>query len=257
MNGEEFYLNNNLTVIERDGQLLVDSREVKDMIGKEHDQLLRSIRKYIEYLHSAKMQSENYFILSEYLNKRNQPQPHFFLTKMGCELVANKMTGQKGLIFTAKYVEAFNRMEKDLMQPKTELEVLAATVNNMVEQEKRITVIENEQKRIFDLIGLNPSNWRKEINKIIRLIAKESGLSHSAVWSESYKTLEARGKCNLQRRLDNKRNNMKKEGASKTKVEKANFMDIIDEDPKLTEIFLAIVKDMAVKYKVTLKKETA
>ncbi|WP_420977223.1 hypothetical protein [Bacillus vallismortis] len=50
---------------------------------------------------------------------------------------------------------------------------------------------------------------------------------------------------------------MKKEGASKTKVEKANFMDIIDEDPKLTENFLAIVKDMAVMYKVTLKKETA
>ncbi|MCY8319116.1 hypothetical protein MOC71_20945 [Bacillus vallismortis] len=43
-------------------------------------------------------------------------------------------------------------MEKELMQPKTELEVLAATVNNMVQQEKRITVIENEQKRIFDLI---------------------------------------------------------------------------------------------------------
>ncbi len=132
---------------------------------------------------------------------------------MGCEMVANNMIGEKGIIFSPQYVKAFNRMEKELMQPKTELEVLAATVNNMVQQEKRITVIENEQKRIFDLIGLNPSNWRKEINKIIRLIAKESGLSHSAVWSESYKTLETRGKCNLQRRVDNKRNNMKKRGS--------------------------------------------
>ncbi|MCY8546984.1 hypothetical protein [Bacillus vallismortis] len=117
-------------------------------------------------------------------------------------MVANKMIGEKGIIFSTQYVKAFNRMEKELMQPKTELEVLAATVNNMVQQEKRITVIENEQKRIFDLIGLNPSNCRKE-----------SGLSHSAVWSESYKTLETRGKCNLQRRLDNKRNNMKKRGS--------------------------------------------
>ncbi|MEH7714279.1 MULTISPECIES: Rha family transcriptional regulator [Bacillus] len=248
---------NNLTVIEQDGQLLVDSREVAVMIGREHFHLMRDIKNYKEPLVKSNLGFNDFFIESTYKDPLNRSKSHYFLTKMGCEMVANKMIGEKGIIFSAQYVKAFNRMEKELTQPKTELEVLAATVNNMVQQEKRITVIEKEQKRIFDLIGLNPSNWRKEINKIIRLIAKESGLSHSVIWSESYKTLENRGKCNLQRRLDNKRNNMKKEGASKTKVEKANFMDIIDEDAKLTEIFLAIVKDMAVKYKVTLKKETA
>ncbi|KUP30324.1 hypothetical protein AU385_18100 [Bacillus halotolerans] len=248
----------NLTVTEQDGQFLVDSREVAELIGKRHDHLLRDIEGYVTVLsQTPTLGADEYFVKSTYQSGTGKSYKHYLLTKMGCEMVANKMIGEKGIIFSAQYVKAFNRMEKELMQPKTELEVLAATVNNMVQQEKRITVIENEQKRIFDLIGLNPSNWRKEINKIIRLIAKESGLSHSAVWSESYKTLETRGKCNLQRRLDNKRNNMKKEGASKTKVEKANFMDIIDEDPKLTEIFLAIVKDMAVKYKVTFKKETA
>lgn len=249
---------NNLTVTEQDGQFLVDSREVAEMIGKRHDHLLRDIEGYVTVLsQTPTLGADQYFVESTYQSGTGKSYKHYLLTKMGCEMVANKMIGEKGIIFSAQYVKAFNRMEKELMEPKTELEVLAATVNNMVQQEKRITVIENEQKRIFDLIGLNPSNWRKEINKIIRLIAKESGLSHSVIWSESYKTLENRGKCNLQRRLNNKRNNMKKEGASKTKVEKANFMDIIDEDPKLTEIFLAIVKDMAVKYKVTLKKETA
>ncbi|MGG5776080.1 Rha family transcriptional regulator [Bacillus subtilis] len=254
---EGFYWNNNLTVIERDGQLLVDSREVAEMVKKNHKDLLETIRGYENYLISGNFRPTDFFLLSTYKDKLNRDKPCYLITRKGCDMVANKMNGAKGVHFTAAYVTRYEEMEKELMQPKTELEVLAATVNNMVQQEKRITVIENEQKRIFDLIGLNPSNWRKEINKIIRLIAKESGLSHSAVWSESYKTLETRGKCNLQRRLDNKRNNMKKEGASKTKVEKANFMDIIDEDPKLTEIFLAIVKDMAVKYKVTLKKETA
>lgn len=254
---EGFYLSNNLTVIERDGQLLVDSREVKDMLNIRHSDLLEKIDGYLSVLHqNGKFRSDQFFIESSYQAGTGKPYKHYYLTRKGCDMVANKMNGTKGVLFTAHYVTQFEEMEKELKQPQTELEVLAATVNNMVQQEKRITVIENEQKRIFDLIGLNPSNWRKEINKIIRLIAKESGLSHSAAWSESYKTLETRGKCNLQRRLDNKRNNMKKEGASKTKVEKANFMDIIDEDTKLTEIFLAIVKDMAVKYKVTLKKET-
>ncbi|WP_241264920.1 Rha family transcriptional regulator [Bacillus velezensis] len=250
-------MNNNLTVIECDGQLMVDSREVKDMLNMRHADLLEKIDGYIQILENGKLRSLDFFIENSYtVDGNKRPYKYYLLTRKGCDMVANKMNGTKGVLFTAHYVTRFEEMEKELLQPKTELEVLAATVNNMVQQEKRITVIENEQKRIFDLIGLNPSNWRKEINKIIRLIAKESGLSHSIIWSESYKTLETRGKCNLQRRLDNKRNNMKKEGASKTKVEKANFMDIIDEDTKLTEIFLAIVKDMAVKYKVTLKKET-
>lgn len=250
-------MENNLTVIEQDGQLFVDSREVADMIGKKHFHLTRDIEGYVQVLSTnPNLDSMNFFIQSTYMDGKGEDRKRYLLTRKGCDMVANKMNGAKGVLFTAYYVTRFEQMEKELKQPQTELEVLAATVNNMVQQEKRITVIENEQKRIFDLIGLNPSNWRKEINKIIRLIAKESGLSHSVIWSESYKTLENRGKCNLQRRLDNKRNNMKKEGASKTKVEKANFMDVIDEDPKLTEIFLAIVKDMAVKYKVTLKKET-
>lgn len=255
---EEFYLNNNLTVVEQNGQLLVDSREVAEMIGINHSDLLVKIRGYIQILENGKIHSQDFFIEDAYKALgNNKSYKYYLLTRKGCDMVANKTNGTKGVLFTAHYVTRFEQMEKELIQPQTELEVLAATVNNMVQQEKRITVIENEQKRIFDLIRLNPSNWRKEINKIVRLIAKESGLSHSVIWSESYKNLETRGKCKLQRRLDNKRNNMKKEGASKTKVEKANFMDIIDEDPKLTEIFLAIVKDMAVKYKVTLKKETA
>ena len=28
-------------------------------------------------------------------------------TKMGCELLANKLTGEKGILFTAKYVKRF------------------------------------------------------------------------------------------------------------------------------------------------------
>ena len=31
---------------------------------------------------------------------------------MGCEILANKMTGEKGILFTAKYVDRFNEYEK-------------------------------------------------------------------------------------------------------------------------------------------------
>ena len=61
---------------------VIDSREVAEMIGKAHDKLLRDIRGYIEIIsHSPKLESENFFIESEYFNSRNQKQPCYLLTK--------------------------------------------------------------------------------------------------------------------------------------------------------------------------------
>ena len=37
--------------------------------------------------------------------------PCYLLSKMGCEMVANKLTGEKGILFTAAYVKRFNEME--------------------------------------------------------------------------------------------------------------------------------------------------
>jgi hypothetical protein len=50
--------------------------------------------------------------------------PCFLLTKMGCEMVANKLTGEKGVLFTAAYVIEFNRMER--AEHEREIETLKA-----------------------------------------------------------------------------------------------------------------------------------
>lgn len=33
--------------------------------------------------------------------------PNYLITKKGCDMIANKMTGRKGVLFTAVYVSAF------------------------------------------------------------------------------------------------------------------------------------------------------
>ena len=100
-------------------QPTLDSREVAEMVEKQHDQLLRTIRGYIEILDgadSAKLQSQNFFIPSVYLNSQNKEQPCFLITKKGCDLIANKMTGEKGILFTATYVTKFEEMTKQLQR---------------------------------------------------------------------------------------------------------------------------------------------
>lgn len=40
--------------------------------------------------------------------------PSYYLTRKGCDMIANKMTGEKGTLFTAAYVTRFHEMEDEL-----------------------------------------------------------------------------------------------------------------------------------------------
>lgn len=90
----------------------IDSREVAEMVDKQHKDLLRDIRTYIGYLGESKIAPSDFFIESTYVNSQNKEQPCYLLTKQGCEMVANKLTGKKGVVFTARYVQRFNELEK-------------------------------------------------------------------------------------------------------------------------------------------------
>lgn len=104
---------NSLSIINQNGINVTDSREVSEKTGKRHDHLIRDIQGYIKVLDlNPNLGAANFFIPSTYKDINNQERPCYLLTKQGCEMVANKMTGQKGVLFTAEYVQAFNKMEK-------------------------------------------------------------------------------------------------------------------------------------------------
>jgi len=77
---------------------------------------------------------------------------------------------------------------------------------------------------------------------------KLGGFDHiQNVRKESYKQLNARIGVDVDRRLLNKRQRMALEGVCKSKCAKVNYLDIIGEDKKLLETYLAIIKEMAIK----------
>ncbi len=59
------------------------------------------------------MSSPKFFIESNYKSSQGKLLPCYLLTKMGCEFVANKMTGKKGTLFTAQYVSLFNEYQEE------------------------------------------------------------------------------------------------------------------------------------------------
>ena len=55
-----------------------------------------------------------YFIKSSYVDAKGEERPCYLVTKLGCDFLANKFTGEKGVLFTAKYVKRFDEMEQEL-----------------------------------------------------------------------------------------------------------------------------------------------
>lgn len=97
--------------------LTIDSREVSKMIEKRHDHLIRDIDIYSEYLTVPKIGVSEFWRLSSYQDSTGRKLKCYLITKKGCEFIAHKMTGKKGAIFTATYINRFHAMEEALKRP--------------------------------------------------------------------------------------------------------------------------------------------
>lgn len=256
-----------LTIVNQNGKLLVDSREVAEMIGKRHDHLIRDIDGYVSILNqNPNLGADNFFIESTYESGTGRSYKRYLLTRKGCDMVANKMTGEKGVLFTAAYVTKFEEMEKQLIKPTlpqmSPAEVLAGVANQLVEQERRLALIESrvdrtekQQEDIKEILSLNPIDARKKVTALLNKIAQSlgGGSSYRDVRTDSYKRLEERARCDLAKRVTYKKQRLALEGVSKSKIDKVNQLDVIFEDGRLSEIYFAIVKEMAVANRIEVE----
>jgi Rha family phage regulatory protein len=132
----------------------LDSREVAPMIDMRHSDLLRNIAHYEEVLTERKIALSDFFIKSEYKDASGKANKCYLLTKMGCEMVANKLTGKKGILFTAEYVKRFNEMEKQHLAEmpsymiEDPVERARRWADEMEAQDGRIRHLESEIKEI-------------------------------------------------------------------------------------------------------------
>ncbi|BBM17337.1 antirepressor [Enterococcus avium] len=234
------------------------SNEVAEMIGTTNGELMKSIRTYIGYLAEGKIPSGDFFIESTYRDSNNQERPNYLLTKQGCEMVSNKLTGAKGVQFTAKYVSRFNQMEEHIKEQldtsnlSPELQFMNSVVQSLAKQEQETKRIENKVASITEIVALNSTDWRKDSRTLISKMAKAQGgyEAYREVQADIYQELDRRAGSSLKTRVTNKRRRMADEGVSKSKRDKLSKLEVIAEDKRLLEIYLAIVKEFAVKYGV-------
>lgn len=121
------------------------------------------------------------------------------------------------------------------------------------EQATALAGLEQKIQNTCEVIALDKTAWRKDSEHLINKIARATGEGYGGirlVYEEIYRSIESRAGVSLNTRLTNKRNRMAGEGVCKSKRDRLTRIDIIAEDKKLIEIYVAIVKELAVKYGV-------
>lgn len=169
--------------------LTLDSREVAEMVEMRHDNLLKKIDGVNKDFTDLKIELSDYWEESTYKDASGKKNRNLKITKRGCGFIAHKTTGTKGNIFTHKYMERFEEMEKQLqgnnLVPIDEIKnVIVEQVKEQLEKvdikySDYVRPLSTEKRRISQYIkerlGIDKANdeYKQVKNRVLMLLGAE------------------------------------------------------------------------------------
>jgi hypothetical protein len=140
-------------------------------------------------------------------------------------------------------------MEERIQEQRLNTNNLSPQLQLLINMELEQKKIKEELQGIRDVITLDTTSWRNDSKGLIVKIAQAKGGYDyiKEVNTEVYRLLDKRMGVDVKTRLTNKRRRMADEGVCKSKRDKLNCLDVIAEDKKLIEGYVAIIKEMAIK----------
>lgn len=134
----------------------------------------------------------------------------------------------------------------DTLSPQ--LQLLISMELKQKEHDRQLAAVNQRVDGIREIVALSPASWREECRRLLAKVAQvRGGGAYQEVNAEVFKLVNERGSVSLETRLTNKRRRMADEGQCKSKRDKLSKVDVIADDKKLVEIYIAVVKEMAVK----------
>ena len=125
-----------------DGQIVVESRKIAEHFGKEHKNVMQSVREIL----AAEKSATKFYLETTYEN-RGKEYPEYLMNRDGFSLLVMGFTGKKALEWKIKYIQAFNAMEERLRNPK-EIPDKSDAI-----QSKRVAIMElNSRTRAANLL---------------------------------------------------------------------------------------------------------
>lgn len=161
---------------------------------------------------------------------------------------------------TKEVIPSIRKYGGYIAKPLNQLDILEQSIQIMKEQQRkleehdnRLAKVENNIQQIKELEQMNASNLRLHFGAITRKIAQyypclDMENPYQTIRHEFYERLEAEARCDLDRRLKNKKERALRAGFSKNKIKEINKLDIIEEDARLINSAIAVLKKMSIQY---------
>ncbi len=193
---------------------MLDATPHKDILKKLEGRTEKNgkhTKGYLEILTERQMSPSDFFIPSTYKDSSGKENRCYKVTKKGCEFLANKFTGEKGVVFTAQYINRFHEMEGALetQMPPAALQQFMEYQQSLMEElvkmnrsiSDRLLALENRKEEPIG-ITVNSGNKpftveenenaarKKKLNRLVTQMAKAYGWTRSFTLHRLYKTLE-------------------------------------------------------------------
>lgn len=191
-------------------QAMTSSLLVAKEFGKAHAKVMRDI----ENLNCSDEFRIANFGDSSFKNEQGREFPMVTMTKDGFSFLVMGYTGKKAARFKEAYINAFNKMELEIrssIKPKSQLEILQMSINQLVEHERRLSSVERDiaetkkeisemkQERIENrklLLEAEVSgnkvpeiSMRNKIRRLVNQYAAATNTSQRDIWHDIYQNL--------------------------------------------------------------------
>ena len=137
-------------------------------------------------------------------------------------------------------------------RPLTSAEQLVAQAQLLVEQERRLSVLEEGAEKTNRAIAMIAApaasardTWQEETCKAIRQMCAEYALNYQTVTGDLYRELENRAGIDLDARKRNLQRRLRDNGATATECKAVSKLSVIARNPQLREIFTGVVQRRA------------
>lgn len=219
-------------------------REVNQQFERNKEHLIKDE----DYFELSREQFESLYVIQSFIP--NNVKSIKVFTEQGYLMLVKTFSGDLAWMVQRELVNKYFRSKQlanSLKELSPELQVLINIELNQKKLEKEVAETRQQIAVVKETIIDDTTDWREWVNSRLSAIGAALG-DYRRPRVESYEELERRARCNLDRRLENKIENMKKAGAGKKMINNTNKLDVIDEDPRLKEIYISIVKEMSIKY---------
>jgi len=245
-----------LKVIERSGQRVLITAQLAESYGADEKLIQQNFSnnksRYKEGKHFVLLQGEELRTFKhnfENLGVAPNVNKLYLWTEKGAWLHAKSLNTDQAWDAYEMLVDEYYKAKEVIPRLNNLSPQLQLLINMEMEQNKlkaEMSEMKTTVNTITETFLQKDDDWRKSINQMMNRAVQSLGEDYRELRNRSYKLLEERARCNLDIRLTNLKNRLAGSGATKTKLNQTNKMDVIESDPRLKEIYTTIVKEFSI-----------